>query len=128
MTKIKLVENWIERAFSNLQLAKLGVTSEEIYLEDLCFNAQQTVEKSLKALCIYFDISFPKTHNIMFLIEIIKKNGIQVPEEIIEASILNEYAVESRYPGDYFPVEDSDYKEAIEIAEKVLIWVKDKIK
>ncbi len=128
MTKIKLVENWIERAVSNLKLAKLGITSDEVFLEDLCFNVQQSVEKALKALCIYLDITFPKTQNIMFLIATIKKNGITVPEEIIEASSLNEYAVESRYPGDYFPVDESDYEEAIEIAEKVLFWVKEKIK
>jgi len=37
--------------------------------------------------------------------------------------LLNEYAVETRYPGDYEPVNVDDYKTAIEIAEDVLSWV-----
>jgi len=41
---------WLNRAHSNLTLAKSeGI---DIYLEDLCFNAQQAVEKAIKALLI----------------------------------------------------------------------------
>lgn len=125
MTKKQLVKQRYERALSNLSLAKLGKISNEIYLEDLCFNAQQAVEKSLKALCIKLDVSFPNTHNIMYLLKLIQNAGIEIPKPIIDASALNEYAVESRYPGDYYPVDKEDYAEAIKIADKTLKWVKD---
>jgi len=42
---------WIKRAKSNLARAKQPKT-DEIFWEDLCFDAQQAAEKSLKAILI----------------------------------------------------------------------------
>jgi HEPN domain-containing protein len=39
---------WLNRARSNLVLARSW--SAEVYLEDLCFHAQQAAEKAIKAL------------------------------------------------------------------------------
>ena len=41
---------WLNRARSNLALANMHGAG--VYLEDLCFNAQQAVEKAIKALLI----------------------------------------------------------------------------
>jgi HEPN domain-containing protein len=40
---------------------------------------------------------------------------------------LTGYAVESRYPGDYEPVDETEYIKSVEIAENVLKWVESKI-
>ena len=48
---------WMNRARSNLALAKNRVA--EAYLEDLCFEAQQAVEKAIKAMMISRNIEFP---------------------------------------------------------------------
>ena len=37
------------------------------------------------------------------------------------------YAVMARYPGDLEPVSESEYIEALSLAEKVLDWAKDQI-
>ena len=37
------------------------------------------------------------------------------------------YAAQTRYPGDYEPLTDEDYKEALMIAEYVYNWVVEKI-
>ncbi len=37
---------------------------EGVYLEDLCFHAQQAAEKAIKALLIDRDIEFPYIHDI----------------------------------------------------------------
>ena len=49
---------------------------------------------------------------------------MEVPENLQNAKILTGYAVETRYPGDYEPVDEEDLKKAIEIAKEVLEWVK----
>ena len=49
---------------------------------------------------------------------------VQVPSEVI----LNDYAVETRYPGEYEPVTEVEYFEAVDIASKVIQWVKDQLK
>jgi HEPN domain-containing protein len=55
---------WLARAKSNLALAQAGENISGVYLEDLCFEAQQAAEKALKALCIHLDLDFPKTHSL----------------------------------------------------------------
>ncbi|MCD4782803.1 MAG: HEPN domain-containing protein [Candidatus Eremiobacteraeota bacterium] len=114
---------WLRRAKSNLACAKIGRISPEILYEDLCFNTHQAVEKALKSLCIMHEIKFPKTHDIAYLFEILEKGNVPVPHGVKNARILNEYAVEARYPGDYEPIDEMDYSKALEIAKKVLKWV-----
>lgn len=122
-----LVEEWLKRARSNLQRAKAGKSSEEILFEDLCFDCQQAVEKSIKALLVDCNIEFDKTHSIAKLLNQIEDAGITVPEEIKETSELTVYAVDSRYPGDYDPITESEYGLALTMAEKVVNWVEEKI-
>ena len=50
----KEYEIWIKRAKSSLILSKSKKT-DEIYYEDLCFDAQQSAEKALKALIAFLN-------------------------------------------------------------------------
>ena len=52
-------EEWLKRARSNIEGAKVGIVSEGILYEDLCFDCQQAVEKSLKGLLVHLKIEFP---------------------------------------------------------------------
>ena len=45
-----------------------------------------------------------------------------VPEEIEDAASLTDYAVTSRYPGDFESVDEEEYKEAVRLAETVVLW------
>jgi len=53
---------WLNRARSNVLLAQ--AQREGIYLEDLCFNAQQAVEKAIKAVLMQRAVEFPYVHDI----------------------------------------------------------------
>ncbi len=55
---------WLRRARSNLSQAKGGIGLPEVYLEDLCFQAQQAAEKALKGVLIALGIHFPHTHDL----------------------------------------------------------------
>lgn len=113
-------EDWIHHAKSDLTLAKIA-RHEDVLLENLCFHAQQAVEKALKAVSIYYKIDFPKTHNIKIILDILQTK-IVISEEIIRSSILTDYAVTSRYPGEYEEITYEEYCKAIELAEKVFTW------
>lgn len=85
---------WLSRADSNLKRAELDRQLPDILYEDLCFDTQQAVEKSLKGLMSYLGINIPKTHSISYLLQLIEKNGtIRIPRDLNEASILTDYAV-----------------------------------
>ena len=117
----------MQRAKSNLAKANAGQVSDEIFFEDICFDAQQGVEKALKALCIANEIVFPKTHDIAYLIELLEQKGVKIPEFVLESKTMTEFAVETRYPGEYDPVTEDDYIEALEIANKVIQWVEESL-
>jgi HEPN domain-containing protein len=117
---------WMDRAKSSLIISKTRY-DENVFYEDLCFQAQQAVEKALKALLIFYKVDPEKTHNLVALIKELSK-CITVPEEINETAILNDYAVQTRYPGGYTPIEEEEYNNAIIIAEKCIKWIEKKIK
>jgi HEPN domain-containing protein len=123
MKNLEAAKEWLKRARSNLARAKAGKSSPEMLYEDFCFDAQQAAEKALKSLCTAYDIIFPKTHSIDYLIELLEKEDVSVPDEVTNAKLLTHYAVETRYPGDYEPVHEIEYLKAVETAEKVLEWV-----
>jgi HEPN domain-containing protein len=119
-------KTWLARARSNLIISKTR-TDEDVYFEDLCFQAQQAVEKALKGLLIFYNVDPEKTHNLVSLIKELSKYT-ELPEEINETSILNDYAVQTRYPGDYTAVGEEEYNNAVVIAEKCVKWIEKKIK
>ena len=123
MKNLERAREWFQRAKSNMARAKAGKISPEVLYEDLCNDAQQAAEKALKSLCILHGIVFPRTHDIAYLIELIEKGNVEIPEEVQKAKALTGYAVETRYPGDYVPVSEDEYLRAVDSAEKVVNWI-----
>ena len=123
MKNLERAREWFQRAKSNMARAKAGKISPEVLYEDLCNDAQQAAEKALKSLCILHGIVFPRTHDIAYLIELIEKGNVDIPEEVQKAKALTGYAVETRYPGDYVPVSEDEYLRAVDSAEKVVNWI-----
>jgi HEPN domain-containing protein len=119
-------EDWLRHAMSDLELSRKN-DSPMILPEELCFHAQQAAEKALKSLLIYNNIIFPKTHNIKMLMELLP-DYYSVKKDFLDAAILTDYAVTSRYPGDYEDITPEEYKEAVRIAEMLVKWAEQIIK
>jgi len=116
---------WLNRAKSNLAKAKSASAIPEVYLEDLCFDAQQAAEKAIKGVLIHLGVRFPYVHDLAQLLALIEDSGQSVPKSIRQAAILSEYAVETRYPGLSEPVIRQEYEEAIALAANVLHWAQE---
>jgi HEPN domain-containing protein len=114
-------QEWLLRAKSNLALASLS-GSEEIYLEDLCFEAQQAAEKSIKSVLLKNNIPFRYIHDLAELLTLVEQNGINLTEDVRNAASLTDYSVEARYPGPFEPVTEEEYREALRLAETVVAW------
>jgi HEPN domain-containing protein len=119
-------ESWNEKKKSSLGIAKMAV-NVDIYYEDLCYQAQQTVEKGLKGLLIYYGVEPEFTHNIGILLNELEK-FTEIPENIKEVTKLTKYAVITRYPGEYDDITKEGYEESIKIANNCFEWIKNKIK
>jgi HEPN domain-containing protein len=111
-------EEWLKRAYSSLELAKFS-NNESVYYEDLCYQAQQVVEKGLKALLIFYGVEPEKTHNLSILLQELEKHT-ELNDEIKEVLKLYNFAVQTRYPGDYVPIEKEEYEQSVTIAENCL--------
>ncbi len=128
MKKKENALTWIKRAESNLARAGVGKSDEKILYEDLCFDCQQAVEKSLKAVLVLYDQEPVITHSIALLLgNIVENINIDIPDFVNESVILSDYAVQTRYPGFYEPVTEEEYKTALQLATQVLNWVKKEI-
>ena len=114
--------SWLRRARSNLARAKLLAGQPEVLYEDLCFDAQQAVEKALKAVLIQQGVTVPRTHALAELLTRVGKTGVEMPAEIQEATLLTPYAVEARYPGLWEEVTAADHQEAVRVAQRVVEW------
>jgi HEPN domain-containing protein len=119
-------EEWIDRAKSSLELAQAKII-RHIHYEDLCFQLQQAAEKALKGLLIFYGVEPEFTHNIEVLIKELKK-FTDIPENIKDAAVLTNYAVTTRYPGEYDEITKDEYEKSIKIAKDCLDWTENKIK
>lgn len=68
-------------------------------------------------------IPFPYTHSIAVLLELLEGIGVEIPEEIKNAAILTSYAVTTRYPGEYEPIDDDEYNQALALTIKTYQWI-----
>lgn len=118
---------WLNRARSNLAQAEQGIKIPDVYLEDLCFNAQQAAEKALKDVLIEHELEFPYVHDLVKLMGTLLQGGREVPDNVREAARISQYAVAARYPGSLEPLTRQDYEEALILATTVVRWAEDVI-
>jgi HEPN domain-containing protein len=105
----------------------VALHAQGVMPEDICFHAQQCAEKALKALLLHRGAAIPKTHTIEVLLDLLKTKGAIIPDGVDEAFELSDYAVQTRYPGEWEPVTKIDARKAIERAAMVLVWVEAQI-
>ncbi len=118
-------EQWIERAENDLRNAQYTLTlKENCPFDTVCFHAQQSVEKYLKALLLKFSVDFPKTHDLRVLLQIAEKKA-SLKFDKKRVLLLNRYVIEGRYPGDWDPITRSEAEEAVQTAKATITQIRD---
>ena len=112
---------WLRYAEENLQSARLLL--EHNLLNPCLQNAQQAVEKLLKALLIESSIPLQRVHSINTLVGILAERSIITNLTEAECDLLDAIYVPSKYPlGSALPDFASDIAichQCLDIAEKV---------
>lgn len=116
---------WLNRARGNLIRARAKLAG--VYLEDLCFDAQQAAEKALKAVFIHCRLDFPYTHDLGRLVTILQQQGEAIPLAVEEARRLTPYASLARYPAWVEPVTEVEHTEAVALAQTVVDWAENRL-
>ena len=117
MTDISELKSWIAHAEDDFESAKTLTRRKRPLLYSACFHAQQCAEKYVKALLVFKDQGFPKTHDLNTLDKLCSAAGIFIGMDTKTLQLLSTYAVITRYPGDDPTLEEA--KEAIEIAKTI---------
>lgn len=120
-------QEWILRARSNLERASSGARLEGVYLEDLCFDAQQAAEKAIKAIFVGRSLDFPYVHDLVALLTLLERGGVTIPDVVRSAGRLTRFAVEARYPGVGEPVDREEYERAVASAAAVVAWAAEQV-
>lgn len=108
---------WVRYAEQDWQLAVSLLRRKQLPTVAICFHAQQSAEKYLKALLLSKGLIFPKTHDLATLNSLCEQQGILTGFSPGLLTLLSEHAVVSRYPGNEPTPEEA--REAVEIARGV---------
>lgn len=123
--EIDIAKQWLAKARNDLLNVDNNLKAQEVPFDTVCFHCQQAAEKLLKAYLAGNRQSYPVTHDLFLILEkILPLRGDA--EQLRDAlAILMPYAVEIRYPDDWFMPSDQDAKEARDAASQVLQWLED---
>jgi len=121
---LEIARQWLAKAMNDLLNADNNLKSEVIPFDTVCFHCQQAAEKLLKAYLIGNGQEYPFTHDLFLILEKILPIDSGVDELRDSLAILMPYAVEVRYPDDWYMPSDEDAKEEREAVNNVLDWIK----
>jgi HEPN domain-containing protein len=114
----KLIEEWIEKADHDLGSAKLIYLHIPQYFDTIAFHCQQATEKYLKAILHYYDVEFQRSHNLVYLLDLLSQK-IDIPEEVYnKAILLNGFSVQIRYPDNTIHLTKEELETAIQISQE----------
>jgi HEPN domain-containing protein len=119
----KATNDWFISAESDLLLIQ-QIASDEYLTHLAAFHAQQSVEKSFKAIIEEFDLGYIKTHSLETLYNKVKgRITLNMDTEILV--ILDQLYIDSRYPGAFGLLPNgkptvSEGKEFFKFAKEIL--------
>jgi HEPN domain-containing protein len=87
---------WLNYAAENLAVAELSLAHN--HLNACLYNAQQAVEKYLKALMIEHELPFKKTHAIFILWQSLTDHGLDTALTEEDCALFDSVFMPSRYP------------------------------
>jgi len=117
--KRKVLAEWLHKADDDLGLAEHLLGEPLLYPNAIAFHCHQAAEKYLKAVLVWRETPFPKTHDIKALLNLIGAADVALAASLQDAVVLTSYGVEIRYPGDRPDATPEDAREAAALAQNV---------
>jgi HEPN domain-containing protein len=113
-----IVKEWIEKADHDLGSAKLIYLHLREYFDTIGFHCQQATEKYLKSMLKHFEIEYQRTHNLVYLLDLLSLK-IDIQDEIYDKAILlNGFSVQIRYPDTTIYLTKDELETAIKISQE----------
>jgi HEPN domain-containing protein len=121
--KIDIVKQWIEKADHDLGTAQVTYLYIPKYNDTIAFHCQQAAEKYLKGFLLFLDIPFKKQHSLNYLLSLIS-HKVEISDDLYDnASELEDFAIEIRYPDTSVNFSDDEIQQAFIIAKLIRAFV-----
>lgn len=111
---------WLAKVALDMRGARIDLQAVPPLVEDALFHCQQAIEKALKALLVWHDTPFRKTHSLEEIGRICTSIDGALDDIVDEAVPLTEYAWAFRYPGAPPTPERREAEDALDVAERVV--------
>ncbi len=123
---IETPQRWLRYAEGDLLVAEHEMQTPSPVYHTVCFLCQSAAEKFLKGFLISRGWSLEKTHDIVELLGWCADYDTALAGLVAEGSLLNEYIVAGRYPGDIAAEEigAAEAREALEAAQAIRAQVR----
>jgi HEPN domain-containing protein len=125
----EIVKLWLLKADNDFKTGKDELATESPATDTICFHMQQCVEKHLKAFLVSKGVEISKSHNLSLVLQ--QCADVDPDFEKLKSSGADEltpYAVNARYPDDFYMPSQEETQNAVRMAEKVNTFVLAKIK
>ncbi|MBU0764451.1 MAG: HEPN domain-containing protein [Bacteroidetes bacterium] len=108
---------WFEKADHDLGSARIIFIHNPEYFDTIAFHCQQAVEKYLKAALIFYNIGFLRTHDLIYLLDLLSDRH-DINEAVYDMAIrLNGFSIKIRYPNKKIFLSKEDLEYTISVAE-----------
>lgn len=124
---VELALRWLEKADHDLITARQTLLLPDGPTDTVCFHAQQASEKALKALLTFHRVSFPKVHDLVLLLDMAVTHLTDLGAFRERLAEISNYAVEARYPDDWFEPSREEAVQSLAVAEEIVARVRQKI-
>lgn len=103
-----LTQEWVQKADGDLAVAEREMKAGAPPNHDVvCFLCQQSLEKYLKAWLAQHHVSFPKTHDLPFLLDLVPNLPANWEVWRRDLKIVSYHAIDFHYPGKSATEEDA---------------------
>jgi len=116
----ELALRFLKKADHDLITARQTLLLPDGPTDTVCFHAQQAIEKALKAWLTFLRVPFPRTHDLIELLDLALPRLPEMERYRERFAELTEYAVEMRYPDDSFEPPRDEALSALSFADEMV--------
>lgn len=113
------VEAWLRYAGDDLRFAESAMRDPQTAPRYVCFLAQQSAEKALKAILVFEQVEFPRTHNVGDLAHLLPPAWEGLRGQLPALDTLSSWAVQARYPDALRDASEAEAQSALDQARAV---------
>lgn len=121
------VRAWFAKADNDFLAAEVLLEANKGAFDTICFHCQQCAEKYMKGYLAHYKREIPKTHHLEKLLLSCVGIDSSFTQLATICEILTGYAVETRYPDDYYEYTREEAAQALGYATQIKDFICSKI-